>query len=188
MRASGAIPRSDDTRLLIAVFSQWEPIRIDANQLGEALGIRPGAAAMRWTRFKTRLKAGTAPAATDQELLVAVLRQMGRLPRIDFHRLGADLGINPGAAAMRWARFKERYGINTRVREEPLEDKPVEKKPMEKKTREAPAQHQEENIAGRGPSNDAETSRQSTADGENNVPDQTVIRWPYNDGWRVDEA
>ncbi|ESZ91448.1 hypothetical protein SBOR_8171 [Sclerotinia borealis F-4128] len=110
-----AMARNDDTKLLLAIFHQWKPFRIDMSKLGEDLNIRAGAASMRWVRFKARVNAGTAPAPTDRELFIAVLRQFERLPRLDMNRLGAELGINSRAAAMRWAIFKARFGIRNRV-------------------------------------------------------------------------
>ncbi|KAF7958114.1 hypothetical protein EAE96_003678 [Botrytis aclada] len=100
--------RSDDTKLLIAVFKQWQSARIDTNKLGEDLGINPGAAGMRLFRLKARLRAGDEPTNADVALLIAIINQERRLARLDYTLLGADLGINPGAAAMRWWRYKMR--------------------------------------------------------------------------------
>ncbi|KAJ8068700.1 hypothetical protein OCU04_002399 [Sclerotinia nivalis] len=48
--------KSHDEKLLIAVLSQWDPLPpVDNRKLGEALGIIPGTAAVRWHRFKTKL-------------------------------------------------------------------------------------------------------------------------------------
>ncbi|KAF7864473.1 hypothetical protein EAF04_006606 [Stromatinia cepivora] len=48
--------KSDDEKLLIAVLSQWNPLPpVDNRKLGEALGIIPGTASVRWHRFKAKL-------------------------------------------------------------------------------------------------------------------------------------
>lgn len=48
--------KSDDEKLLIAVLSQWNPLPpVDNRKLGEALGIKPGTAGVRWHRFKAKL-------------------------------------------------------------------------------------------------------------------------------------
>ncbi|TGO40687.1 hypothetical protein BHYA_0033g00410 [Botrytis hyacinthi] len=92
--------RSDDNKLLIAVFMQWRSARIDTNKLGEDLGINCGAAGMRLFRLKARLRTGEETKNADDALLTAIINQEKRLPRLDYKLLGADLEINPGAAAM----------------------------------------------------------------------------------------
>ncbi|TGO14371.1 hypothetical protein BTUL_0054g00400 [Botrytis tulipae] len=107
--------RSDDTKLLIAVFTQWRSARIDTNKLGEDLGINCGAAGMRLFRLKARLRTEEGTTNADEALLTAIINQEKLLPRLDYKLLGADLEINPGAAAMRWWRYKGRLEVDAKI-------------------------------------------------------------------------
>ncbi|KAM0136924.1 hypothetical protein ACHAP3_004262 [Botrytis cinerea] len=42
----------------------------------------------------------------DEKLLIAILSLWDPLPPVDYHKLGALLGIKPGTARVRWHRFK----------------------------------------------------------------------------------
>ncbi|TGO20828.1 hypothetical protein BPAE_0262g00050 [Botrytis paeoniae] len=154
--------RSDNTKLLIVVFKQWRSARIDTNKLGEDLGINPGAAGMRLFRLKARLRAGDGPTHADIALLIAINNQERRLPRLDYTLLGADLEINPGAAAMRWWRYKIRLEEDTR---------PVEQQEVER----------------RHPRNDPAENSIASEKGTSSK-ESGVFGWPYNEkGW-PDEA
>ncbi|KAF7904672.1 hypothetical protein EAF00_002006 [Botryotinia globosa] len=154
--------RSDDTKLRIAVFKQWRSARIDTSKLGEDLGINCGAAGMRLFRLKVRLRTGEGTTDADDALLTAIINQEKRLPRLDYKLLGGDLEINPGAAAMRWWRYKLRLEADAKI---------VEQQEGERNNpRSDPA---ESPIA-------SETGTNSTQSG--------VFGWPYNEkGW-PDEA
>ncbi|TGO49958.1 hypothetical protein BCON_0195g00140 [Botryotinia convoluta] len=154
--------RSDETKLLIAVFKQWQSARIDTNKLGKDLGIGAGAAGMRLFRLKARLRTGDGPTNADVALLIAIINQERCLPKLDYTLLSADLEINPGAAAMRWWRYKMRLEEHDRT----------------VKQQEGEREHQRSNPAENSISSEKGTS--STESG--------VFGWPYNEkGW-PDEA
>ncbi|KAF7864474.1 hypothetical protein EAF04_006607 [Stromatinia cepivora] len=166
--------RKDDTKLLIGVFRQWESSRLDNNMLGADLGIKSAAASMRRTRLKERLDSNGALTNADLELLIAILNQEGRLPNVDYNRLGSELGINYGAASMRWSRFKARLEatrkhVQTTVKKESAEEK---------------------SMAIHAPSEPAENLTASPKkDNEVIETKQGVFGWPYNEmGWSDDEA
>lgn len=170
------MPQNDTTKLLIAVFLQWKGCKIDTNKLGVDLGIRPGAAAMRLVRLKERLATDTALRNADRELLIALLQQENRFPRINYNRLGADLEILPGAASMRWIRFKAR-----------LEGRQNQ---IQRRGREAPVQ---ENNAGIQELIEPAGNVVASVEHGNGAtdPDSQVIRWPYKSdeiSWLDDEA
>lgn len=170
--SSSTMPQNDTTKLLIAVFRQWKGCRIDTNRLGTDLGIRPGAAGMRLVRLRERLATDATLRNADRELLIAILRQENRFPRINYHRLGADLEILPGAASMRWIRFKARLEIR---RNRP-----------QRRGREAQAQENSVGMHGM-----SEPAGNVVAPGHGNGSDSQVIRWPYRSyeaSWLDDEA
>ncbi|KAF5879149.1 uncharacterized protein Bfra_006353 [Botrytis fragariae] len=155
---SSAMTRSDNIKLLIAVFKQWQSARIDTIKLGEDLGINPGAAGTRLFRLKARLRTGDAPTHADKALLIAIISQERRLPRLDYTLLGADLKINPGAAAMRWWRYKIRLEEDTRAAEQ------------QESERRHPRNDPAENLI-------ASEKRSSSKE-------SGVFGWPYNEkGW-----
>ncbi|APA07692.1 predicted protein [Sclerotinia sclerotiorum 1980 UF-70] len=128
---------------------------------------------MRRTRLRERAEANGALTNADLELLIAILNQEKSLPNLDYHRLGSELGINYGAASMRWSRFKARLEA-TRKRVQVV----VKKEPVEEK-----------NIAVSVASEPVEDSTASPEIG-NEVIERTqgVFGWPYNEmGWSDDE-
>lgn len=154
--------RSNDTKLLIAVFVQWRSARIDTNKLGEDLGINCGAAGMRLFRLKGKLRNGEGTTNSDDALLTAIIHQEKRLPRLDYKMLGADLECNPGAAAMRWWRYKVR---------------------LEEEARIVQQQEREINHPRSDPAENPTASEKGTSSAESGV-----FGWPYNEkGW-PDEA
>ncbi|KAF7954860.1 uncharacterized protein EAE97_000119 [Botrytis byssoidea] len=154
--------RSDDIKLLIAVFMQWRSARIDTNKLGEDLGINGGAAGMRLFRLKARLRTGEGTTNADGALLTAIINQEKRLPRLDYKLLGADLEINPGAAAMRWWRYKGRLEVDAKIVQQ---------------------QEGERNNPRSDPAESTIASEKGT-----NSTESGVFGWPYNEkGW-PDEA
>ncbi|KAF7893470.1 uncharacterized protein EAF02_001008 [Botrytis sinoallii] len=127
--------RSDNTQLLIAVFKQWQSARIDTNKLGEDLGINGGAAGMRLFRLKARLRTGEGPTTADVALLTAIINQERLLPRLDYTLLGADLEINPRAAAMRWWRYKVRPEGDARIVQQQEREREIIHEATQQKTR-----------------------------------------------------
>ncbi|CAD6440117.1 5d25b00d-6466-49a1-afac-4e71fed36199 [Sclerotinia trifoliorum] len=164
--------RKDDTKLLIGVFRQWESSGLNNHILGADLGIRTAAAGMRRTRLNERLNANGALTNADLELLIAIINQEKRLPNIDYNLLGRELGINSGAASMRWSRFKARLEA-TRKHVQIT----VKKEPVEEKNIEAPAANEP-----------AENSTASPENGNEVIEtEQGVFGWPYNEmGWSDD--
>ncbi|KAF7916885.1 hypothetical protein BELL_0168g00140 [Botrytis elliptica] len=153
--------RSDNTQLLIAVFKQWQSARIDTNKLGEDLGINGGAAGMRLFRLKARLRTGEGPTTADVALLTAIINQERLLPRLDYTLLGADLEINPRAAAMRWWRYKVRPEGDARIVQQ------------QERERDNPRSDPAEN--------------QITSEKGTNSTESGVFGWPYNEkGWPDD--
>ncbi|KAM0160108.1 hypothetical protein ACHAQE_004723 [Botrytis cinerea] len=50
----------------------------------------------------------------DEKLLIAILSLWDPLPPVDYHKLGALLGIKPGTARVRWHRFKAKLFKDSR--------------------------------------------------------------------------
>ncbi|KAF2754601.1 hypothetical protein EJ05DRAFT_489289 [Pseudovirgaria hyperparasitica] len=86
--------------------------KIDYNEVGRILDLKPATANMRMTRLRARVEKGEDPSPENMEFLWTCLtaNHDGQMPSFDWKVIGAKMNLKPATAAMRLTRLKAKMG------------------------------------------------------------------------------
>ncbi|KAL1651955.1 hypothetical protein SLS58_000078 [Diplodia intermedia] len=96
----------ENAKLMFLCLQFSTATAFDYKKIGDECGVSAGAASKRMSRLKQAVKAGKEGAGLDVRYLWSCI-QHSDMNNVDFKAVGAELGLNPGAASKRWSRLKQ---------------------------------------------------------------------------------